>query len=130
MNKDLVLKAINDYEEIAYKELMNDINIAIKEAKEKELNPIETYKHIKEKLEESEQTLSNLFGTTNDTPLSDYTLSRIYDYLDTYLQDATKYAKRKTLELINNLNDEEYIEFYEKNKKQTFESIFYIYLKF
>ncbi len=117
MNKDLVLKAINDYEEIAYKELMNDINIAIKEAKEKNFNPIETYKHIKEKLEESEETLSNLFGITNDTPLSDYTLSRIYDYLDTYLQDATKYAKRKTLELINNLSDEEYIEFYEKNKK-------------
>ena len=117
MNKNLVLKAINDYEEIAYKELMNDINIAVKKAKEKNFNPIETYKHIKEKLEESEETLSTLFGITNNTPLSDYTLSRIYDYIDTYQQDAAKYAKRKTLELINNLSDEEYIEFYEKNKK-------------
>jgi len=117
MNKSLVLKAINDYEEIAYKEIMNDINIAIKEAKEKELNPIETYKHIKEKLEESEETLCALFEINNDIPLSEPVLTKIYDYIDTYQQDATKYAKRKTLELINNLSDEEYIEFYEKNKK-------------
>ena len=114
MNKELLSQIMNDYEDLAYNEIMNDLKIAIKEAKEKKLNPLETYKYIFSKLEELENELTNLFAISTSTPLSEDVLSRIDNFIDPYATNAMKYVKNEVHKTVGNMNDEDILDLYEK----------------
>ena len=114
MNKELLSQIMNDYEDLAYNEIMNDLKIAIKEAKEKKLNPLETYKYIFSKLEELENELTNLFAISTSTPLSEDVLTRIDNFIDPYATDAMKYVKKEIHKTVGNMNDEDILDLYEK----------------
>ena len=117
MNKNALSKIMNDYEMLAYNEIISEINNSIKEAKDKKLDPLETYKLIRSKLEAVEDELTNLFAISMSTPLSEDVLSKIDEYIDPYATHAIEFVKEEVNKKLNNLNEEEYLDIYEYIKK-------------
>ena len=118
MNNDELYKAINDYQTKVYNLLIEDIDLSIIEAKKKKLNPIDTYKFIKQNLDDNLEELIFAFTATNDVPLSESIQEQIDNYIDSYLLKANEFAKSELKKEIDSLGDEEFIEVYDLLQKR------------
>ena len=117
MNKKLIAKKVEEYEMLTYNEIINEINLSIKEAKAKKLNPLETYRLIQSKLETLEQEIIDIFPVSENLPLSEDILEKIDGYVDTYATKAYNFTKEEVIKKVNNLCDDDYVDLYDYLKK-------------
>ena len=118
MNKELIAKKINEYEMLAYNEIISEINKTIKEAKESNLNPLDTYRLIQSKLESLEEELVSIFPISKQFPLSEDILEKIDGYIDPYANEAMKFAKSKVYKQVDDLDNSDLIDLYDDLKKR------------
>ncbi len=114
MNKDLIRNKINEYEMLIYNEIIKDINLSIKEAKEKNLNPLETYRLIQSTLEKLEQEIISMFPISNQIPLTEDILEKIDEYIDPYLNKANIFMKKEVKDILNELDNDDYMNLYDE----------------
>ncbi len=118
MNNDELYKAINDYQTKVYNLLIEDIDLSISEAKKKKLNPIETYKFIKQNLDDDLEELIFAFAASMNVPLSENIQEQIDNYIDPYYVEANEFAKSEIKKEIDSLDDDEFIEVYDYLQKR------------
>ena len=118
MNNNNLYKAINTYQTKVTNLILEDIDLAIKEIKKQNMNPVDAYKYLKRILDDDYEELTFSFASDNEIPLSEEALTKIDEHINPYYLEAAKYAKSKVNELVDKLENDDVIDLYDELKKR------------
>ena len=111
-NIEEVIKIVNEYDEklaILFKRV---IDAAIKEATEKQMNPLDKYLYVDSKIEYTYKEIAYAQGLISNPnimgeikpPVTDVLMERIYRYTNPLVNGATEYIKQQFNIVMNSKN--------------------------